>query len=109
VLREAALLLAFEGWNDAGEAASSAARFIERSIRAVPLAEIEFKPVRTAEEGAVAIPPPWTFLLRREFDRKGIYPVTWEVQSSPQVLLQMESTIEDLTSWDSLPCRLSFG
>ena len=40
-LREAALLLAFEGWNDAGEAASSAVRFIERSIRAVPLAEID--------------------------------------------------------------------
>jgi hypothetical protein len=35
------LLLAFEGWNDAGEAASSAVRFIERSIRAVPLAEID--------------------------------------------------------------------
>jgi hypothetical protein len=40
-LREAALLLAFEGWNDAGESASSALRFIEHSICAVPLAEIE--------------------------------------------------------------------
>lgn len=41
VLREAALLLAFEGWNDAGEAASAAVRFVERSIRAVPLAQID--------------------------------------------------------------------
>jgi proteasome assembly chaperone (PAC2) family protein len=40
-LREAALLMAFEGWNDAGDAASSAVRFIERSIGAVALAEID--------------------------------------------------------------------
>ncbi len=40
-LREAALLIAFEGWNDAGSAASSAVRFIERSIHSVPLAEID--------------------------------------------------------------------
>jgi proteasome assembly chaperone (PAC2) family protein len=40
-LGEAALLLAFEGWNDAGEAASSAVGFIERSIQSVPLAEID--------------------------------------------------------------------
>ena len=40
-LRDAALLVAFEGWNDAGSAASSAVRFIESSIQAVPLAEID--------------------------------------------------------------------
>jgi len=40
-LREAALLLAFEGWNDAGASASSAVRFIEESIQSVPLAEID--------------------------------------------------------------------
>ncbi len=40
-LREPALLLAFEGWNDAGEAASGVARFVERAVGSVPLAEID--------------------------------------------------------------------
>jgi hypothetical protein len=40
-LRDAALLLSFEGWNDAGEAASSAVHFVKESIRAVPLGEID--------------------------------------------------------------------
>lgn len=40
-LRNAPLVLAFTGWNDAGEAASSAVRFIEDAICAVPLAEID--------------------------------------------------------------------
>jgi proteasome assembly chaperone (PAC2) family protein len=40
-LRDAALLLAFEGWNDAGQAASSALGFIEESVRCVPLGEID--------------------------------------------------------------------
>ena len=40
-LREPALLLAFEGWNDAGEAASGVARFVEQAVGAVPLAEID--------------------------------------------------------------------
>ena len=41
VLRDAALLIAFEGWNDAGSAASAAVRFIEGAIQSVPLAEID--------------------------------------------------------------------
>lgn len=40
-LRGAALVLAFEGWNDAGAAASAAVRFVEDSLHAVPLAEID--------------------------------------------------------------------
>ncbi len=40
-LREPVLLLAFGGWNDAGEAATSAARFVADSLNAVPLAEID--------------------------------------------------------------------
>jgi predicted ATP-grasp superfamily ATP-dependent carboligase len=36
-----ALLLAFEGWNDAGEAASNAARFIADALGAAPLGEID--------------------------------------------------------------------
>lgn len=40
-LDEPAMLLAFEGWNDAGEAASSALRFLDESIQSVPLAEID--------------------------------------------------------------------
>jgi hypothetical protein len=35
------MVLAFEGWNDAGEAASRAARYICDSICSVPLAEID--------------------------------------------------------------------
>jgi predicted ATP-grasp superfamily ATP-dependent carboligase len=41
VLRDAPLLLAFEGWNDAGEAASSALRYVARQVGAVPLGEID--------------------------------------------------------------------
>ena len=40
-LREPCLLLAFEGWSDAGEAASGAVRYVEQAARAVPLAEID--------------------------------------------------------------------
>lgn len=40
-LEEAALLVCFEGWNDAGQAASSAIQFVENAIRAVPLGEID--------------------------------------------------------------------
>jgi len=41
VLGEPTLLLAFEGWNDAYESASSASHFINDSIQTVPLAEID--------------------------------------------------------------------
>ncbi|MEN8181421.1 MAG: PAC2 family protein [Myxococcota bacterium] len=40
-LQEPTLLLAFEGWNDAGEAATSAARYVSAALQAVPLAEID--------------------------------------------------------------------
>jgi proteasome assembly chaperone (PAC2) family protein len=40
-LRNAPLVMSFEGWNDAGEAASSAIRFVDQAIRSVPLAEID--------------------------------------------------------------------
>lgn len=40
-LRDPALLLAFEGWNDAGESATSALQFINEAIQSVPLAEID--------------------------------------------------------------------
>jgi proteasome assembly chaperone (PAC2) family protein len=39
-LRDAPLVLAFEGWNDAGNSASAAARYVDSAIRSVPLAEI---------------------------------------------------------------------
>ena len=41
VLENATLVAAFEGWNDAGEAATGAARYVEAAIHAVPLAEID--------------------------------------------------------------------
>jgi PAC2 family len=40
-LHDASLLLAFEGWNDAGEAASSAARFFSDAVQGAPLAELD--------------------------------------------------------------------
>ena len=40
-LRDAPLVMSFEGWNDAGEAASAAVRYVEQAIHSVPLAEID--------------------------------------------------------------------
>jgi proteasome assembly chaperone (PAC2) family protein len=40
-LRDPALIVALEGWNDAGEAATTALRFVSDSVRAVPLAELD--------------------------------------------------------------------
>lgn len=72
-----------------------------------PQSTVEIRPV-AKEGGGGGMDAEWTFLLRREFDLKGRYPITWEVNSTPEILLLIESTIEDLSSWDSLPCRLSF-
>ncbi|UCE86056.1 MAG: PAC2 family protein [Deltaproteobacteria bacterium] len=43
-LSDPTLVLAFEGWNDAGEAATGAARFVAESIGAQPFAEIDPDP-----------------------------------------------------------------
>jgi proteasome assembly chaperone (PAC2) family protein len=43
-LHEPAMILAFEGWNDAGEAASTALRFVNEAIQSVPLAEMDPEP-----------------------------------------------------------------
>jgi hypothetical protein len=40
-LAEAPLVLAFEGWNDAGESATHALRYLQDAIRSVPLGEID--------------------------------------------------------------------
>ena len=40
-LANASLVLAFDGWNDAGEAATGAVRFLSESLAAAPLAEID--------------------------------------------------------------------
>lgn len=40
-LREPTAIFAFEGWNDAGDSASSALAFVNESLRTVPLAEID--------------------------------------------------------------------
>jgi proteasome assembly chaperone (PAC2) family protein len=40
-LTGSAAILAFEGWNDAGEAATMALRFVRDAIKAVPLADID--------------------------------------------------------------------
>jgi hypothetical protein len=41
ILGEPTLVLAFEGWNDACESASSTVRFVDDVVRTVPLAEID--------------------------------------------------------------------
>lgn len=41
VLGEPTLVLAFEGWNDACESASTAVRYVDDVVRTVPLAEID--------------------------------------------------------------------
>jgi hypothetical protein len=70
VLENATLVAAFEGWNDAGESATAAARYVETAIHAVPLAEIDSEEfldftvrrpcVRAAEDGARTIEWPVT-------------------------------------------------
>ena len=40
-LRDPLLVLSFEGWNDAGESATTAARYLAEQIGAAPLADIE--------------------------------------------------------------------
>ncbi len=41
VLRDATLILAFGGWNDAGDSATAALRYIDEAVQSVPLAEID--------------------------------------------------------------------
>ena len=41
LLRTPAMILAFAGWNDAGDASTAAVRYLDEGIRSVPLAEIE--------------------------------------------------------------------
>ncbi len=61
------LLLAVEGWNDAGEAASSAARFLSNALDTVPLGEIDCEPY-------------YDFTVRRpevRLDDRGVRHVDW--------------------------------
>ena len=41
VLRDPAMILAFSGWNDAGDAATTAVRYLDADIQSVPLGEID--------------------------------------------------------------------
>jgi predicted ATP-grasp superfamily ATP-dependent carboligase len=61
-LRDPLLVLAFEGWNDAGESASTAVRYLAAQTGAAPLAEIDGedffdftvrRPIIRVEEGVV--------------------------------------------------------
>jgi predicted ATP-grasp superfamily ATP-dependent carboligase len=66
-LRDPTLVLAFEGWNDAGEAASEAARYVAEAIAAAPLAEIDPEPF-------------FDFTVRRpsvEVGEGGVRRITW--------------------------------
>ena len=69
-LSDASMIAAFEGWNDAGESATSAVRYVAAAIHSVPLAEIDGEEfldytvrrplVRFGEDGARAIDWPTT-------------------------------------------------
>lgn len=61
-LRDPVLILAFEGWNDAGEASTRAVRYLAETLQTVPLAEIDpeefydftvHRPVVRLDEGSV--------------------------------------------------------
>jgi len=61
-LRDPLLVLSFEGWNDAGESASTAARYLADQVGAAPLAEIDpelffdfsvRRPTVTVEDGVI--------------------------------------------------------
>ena len=61
-LRDPAMILAFEGWNDAGEAATRAARYLAESLHMVSLARIDpeefydftvHRPLVRLDEGSV--------------------------------------------------------
>ena len=41
VLRNPAMILAFGGWNDAGDAATTAVRYVDAGVHTVPLAEVD--------------------------------------------------------------------
>ncbi len=60
-LREPTLLLAYEGWNDAGEAATWAASYVADTLGARPFADIDpdafFDFTVTEDDGALPIPP----------------------------------------------------
>ncbi len=43
-LRDPAMVLSFGGWNDAGEAATTAVGYIDEAVRAVPLASLDPDP-----------------------------------------------------------------
>jgi predicted ATP-grasp superfamily ATP-dependent carboligase len=69
-LRDACMIAAFEGWNDAGESATSALAYLAAAIRSVPVAEIDGEEfldftvrrplVRFGEDGARVIDWPST-------------------------------------------------
>jgi hypothetical protein len=40
-MNDPAMILAFEGWNDAGESASTALRYLDEAIHSVPLADLD--------------------------------------------------------------------
>lgn len=66
-LRDPVLILAFGGWNDAGDAASGAARYVADAIAAAPLAEIDPEPF-------------FDFTVRRpslEVDESGARRIVW--------------------------------
>jgi hypothetical protein len=48
----------------------------------------------------------WKFVLRREPDEHGRFPIRWEVHAEPNVLLAMHDRVTELESWNTLPCGL---
>jgi len=68
---------------------------------------IEIEPSERIEKAGTQ-DAPWRFHIRRIEEIKGEYPLRWEVEADPATLLRIESLIDELVTWDTLPCRLEF-
>jgi hypothetical protein len=73
----------------------------------LPGTKLEIEPSERIEKEGRQVPP-WRFRIRRREDIKGNYPLLWEVDADPAILLQIESQIAELQTWDTLPCQLTF-
>ena len=94
-LREPTLVLAFEGWNDAGEAATSTVRYVADALGAAPLAEIDPEPF-------------FDFTVRRprvEIAEDGVRKIAWPVadvrygSADPQRDLVLGMAVEPHFRW----------
>jgi hypothetical protein len=75
------------------------AHHLEESLR-----QLEIRQMDTGKEGSEE--PSWYFVLSREPARRGRYPIRWEVHAPPGLLATLPDRLDELHTWDSLPCRV---